>query len=213
MSGDRRRGAVTAAATTATATLVSGGLETRYERAGAGAPVLLLAPVGASPKMVDPARQDPAREGPARKDPLFARLARSFRVIRPVGLPGRIEDAGGAAGRPAPLPEVSWLRGLIDGLGLGRCALVAADPFCLAALTLALGDADRVSALVLLHRREADPGAPVLVAGRLEATRQRLLVVGCSGPGNGSAVPAAIAQEIETFLLRGEAAPEGPGSL
>lgn len=193
--------AVTAGGATAvtTATLLSGGLETRYERAGAGAPVLLLAPGGVDER--------------GQTDSLVARLSARFRVIHPVGLPRVAERQGRARGRPASLPVVSWLRGLIDGLGLGRCALVATDPFCLDALGFALGDTERVSALVLLHRREPDPGAPAMVAGRLEGSRQRLLVIGRSGRRNGAPVPAGMAREIEAFLLGGGEGPGGPENL
>lgn len=89
-----------------------GGEETPYRRGGDGAPVLLLLP-GAG-----------AGEGG-----LFAVLAAEFRVIAPLRLP-RYGGPGGPGGPVgdgvggAASPWESWLRGLIDGLGLGRPPLV-----------------------------------------------------------------------------------------
>lgn len=77
----------------------TGGVETPYRRAGGGPAVLLLL------------WGDGADHG---GDSLFTALATEFRVIAPLRLP-RVDGSGGWE---------SWLRGLIDGLGLDRPPLV-----------------------------------------------------------------------------------------
>ncbi len=121
------------------AVLTSGGIETRYHRAGHGAPVLLLA--------------DSPFPG-ASIDRLFEGLAGSFRVIRPE-VPET--QPGARADRSAPPVGSTWIRELIDGLGLVSCALVAEGRLSHPATWLAFSDTPRVSHLALLVADLLDP--------------------------------------------------------
>ncbi len=121
------------------AALRSGGVETRYHRAGRGRTVLLLAE-GSFPS--------------APADRLFEGLSRSFRVIRPGMQSGRRTPPGVPAD---PTPTTTWIREIIDGLGLGRCALVAEGTPSLSAAWLAFTDPARVSHLVLCVPEPPDP--------------------------------------------------------
>lgn len=107
------------------ATIRAGSLETRYARAGVGRPVLLLA--------------TPHGELPAAA--LFTALARECRVFAP-----RLPRAGGREDTETP----AWLRGLIDGLGLQRPAVIAAPGYAELARDFAINDSDRVGGLILL---------------------------------------------------------------
>jgi hypothetical protein len=100
---------------------------TRYVRRGSGAPaVVLQAPHGAHP---------PAALWPGLADALAA----GCRVILPEAPP---PDAGFA----------TWIRSFLDGLGLPPATLVAAEPYCLPSLELALLDPERLAGLVLVPR-------------------------------------------------------------
>jgi pimeloyl-ACP methyl ester carboxylesterase len=112
----------------------TGHTETLYRRAGRGAPVVLLGgPLG-------PMRADLA---------LFYCLARRFRVVAPeVGwLPS---TEAGAEPDPARPSFCGWLRGVIDGLGLVRPAIVVEDSLGIATLRFALTDPERVDRLVVV---------------------------------------------------------------
>jgi len=74
-----------------------GAVETRYQRAGQGTPLILL------------------RAQYAGADPLFERLATEFKVIAP-----ELSSCRAASGFE------DWLRGLIDGLGLDQPRVVVA---------------------------------------------------------------------------------------
>lgn len=110
------------------AVVQAGSTETRYCRAGSGAPVLLLGAGGMAGPFVLP---------------LFHALAGSFRVIAPEP-PG---DAGGDG-----VPVCRWLRDVIDGLGLARPSIVADESLGVACLSFALADPERVERLVLVRR-------------------------------------------------------------
>jgi pimeloyl-ACP methyl ester carboxylesterase len=109
------------------AVVQTGAFETAYRRAGAGRAVLLLG-VENSP------------HGAA----LFRELAARFRVIAPV-LPG----GDGHDGEPSDVMG-RWLRGLIDGLGLERPALVADAALGPALVRFAALDPDRADRLALV---------------------------------------------------------------
>lgn len=104
-----------------------GTTETLYQRAGQGPPVLLLLHEGATDEL---------------GAELFGRLAARFRVIAPV--------------RPAGVEITSWLRDLIEGLGLIRPAIVADEAFGLASLSLSMQEPDRVGAIVVMARASGD---------------------------------------------------------
>lgn len=147
------------------AVVQTGAVETRYRRAGSGAPVLLLAGGDTAPVF----------------DSLLRELAARFRVIapEPCASPGRLATS-------------AWLRDVIDGLGLPRPGLVADESFGVAALHFALTDPARVSRVALVRCGAADPA---LEDGAIGDALQHsgnpilLLQVGCDGspPGIGVA--------------------------
>lgn len=173
------------------ATLRSGGLETRYLRAGVGRPVLLLA--GRPERTPVPAQ-------------LFRALADGFRVVWPA-MPRAASPAGRGAARPTP--STAWLRGLVDGLGLGRCALVADGSFGLAAAWFALSDPLRVAGLVLVVPEALDPAAPLdAVSSLLVGTNQPVMLVRAEPPPSGGGLEEGVVQRVIRFLE----APPGVGA-
>ncbi|AKF09324.1 alpha/beta fold hydrolase [Sandaracinus amylolyticus] len=122
--------------------LQTGTTETRYQRAGRGSPVLLLF-------------TDATADALGAR--LFERLAAGFRVIAPT-LPPGVEIA-------------SWLRDLIEGLGLIRPAIVADEPFVVASLALSTQEPDRVGAIVVLARAAHDGEDPGMLCVRVDPTR------------------------------------------
>jgi pimeloyl-ACP methyl ester carboxylesterase len=123
-----------------------------YSRAGSGQPVVLA---GWSATCTGP------------HEAVRAALAQRFRLMVPESSPGPRDFSG-------------WLRGFLDGLGLGRVTLVADDTFGLPAIGFALLDPDRVDRLVLLSCCATD--ALKLDAALTDPTRQ-------------SAVPVLILQQ------------------
>jgi pimeloyl-ACP methyl ester carboxylesterase len=100
----------------------------RYRRAGAGRPVVVLRPPGDTPPLWPE---------------LDESLAASFRVITP-----EVPANGADVAR--------WLGDFLEGVGLDRVTLVAADDFCLPALERVLLCADQVERLVLVPAGYAD---------------------------------------------------------
>jgi pimeloyl-ACP methyl ester carboxylesterase len=94
----------------------------RYRRAGAGRPLVVLRG---------------ADEADALWPELDAELVSRFRVVTP-DLPAECEDLA------------AWVTDFLEGLGLDRVAVLAADPCCLSALELALLNAGQVERLVLV---------------------------------------------------------------
>jgi pimeloyl-ACP methyl ester carboxylesterase len=133
------------------AVVQAGPFETPYRRAGTGGTVLLL--------MAD--------DDPAGRDRLFDQLAGRFRTIAPE-LPGELAET----------PELMavWLRGLIDGLGLDRPAIVAGPTYAAPLRRFAELDPDRVGRLALV--REPDVEVARLLddppAGQAGAATRRL---------------------------------------
>lgn len=109
-----------------------GSAETPYTRIGRGPVVLMLCADGI--------------RGPL-GTLLGGRLAAQFRVIVPLPLAAASEAASQASALHSPS---TWLRGLVDGLGLVRPAVVADERFGLAALDFAVRDPERVGPLVLV---------------------------------------------------------------
>lgn len=95
-----------------------------------------------------------------------------------------------------------WIRGLIDGLGLERCALVAEGPFRLPALWFALGDPDRASRLVLVFPPESEPdGLRESMQGVWKGSEQRILVVRRRPWQHGVPLTDEVDEKIAAFLL------------
>lgn len=143
-----------------------------YSRSGKGTPLLLL--VGSL----------------ALRHRLQATLDNSFKVYAP--------DLEGAA--PAIATE-ALLRGMIDGLGLGRPHLVAAGMHGLAALHFAASDPERVDRVALLWRDiRTGPLGAAMLEERLAFTSCPLLLV-CLGEGaDGGADDAHQFAAIARFL-------------
>jgi hypothetical protein len=102
----------------------------RYRRRGAGPPVLVLATLAPAQGAAEPLWPE-----------LLDALAARHRLLVPE--------------LPAGADLGEWLADFLEGLGLGSVTLVAAGPFCGAALELALLAADQVARVLLV----ADSGA------------------------------------------------------
>jgi hypothetical protein len=121
----------------------------RYHRAGAGRPVVVLR--AASDDSLWPE--------------LNACLAVAFRVLTP-----EVPAADGDIAR--------WLGGFLEGVGLDRVTLIAADDFCLPALELVLLGADQVERLVLIPSGHTpDTGLDGTLATSLDGASVPLLIV------------------------------------
>ena len=131
------------------ATLRLGATDVPYSCRGTGAPVLLLA---GDPKL---------------RNYLQSHLAARFRVVAP---------ATGCCERE--LGSSTWLRGLIDGLGLNRPRIVASDSHALAALHFTASDPERVDRIAVLWRESAgDPADRTMLQDRLTFASAPLLLV------------------------------------
>jgi len=121
----------------------------RYHRTGAGrAVVLVRAADGSHPPWPE----------------LLDALGDGFRLIAP-----EVPAGGDVA---------AWLSRFLEGLGVARVAVVAAEPYCLPALELALLDADRVGHVVLVAGGPAAQGGLAgMVATSCGERPLRLLVV------------------------------------
>lgn len=159
----------------AEAILQTGSTEIRYRRAGRGSPVILLSREGVDAGL---------------GAELFSWLAAGFRVIAPE-LPGMRSD-------PRPVMR-SWLRDLIDGLGLASPGIVADESAGVGALEFALLHPERTRGLVTVHPDPIDPSDPPMRAdARLVETGQRLLVLttGTRGLAGCDFGALALAEEI-----------------
>src|SRR5687768_1279732 len=114
----------------------------RYRRAGMGSVILML--------------------GVDSLVPIWPELPRllttQFRTIVP-DLPQGVDDAA------------EWLSSLLDGLGIGGAAVLAAEPYRATALELAVADRERVRQVVLVHDGSGaaaipDPNVPLLLLPR-----------------------------------------------
>ena len=122
----------------------------RYHRAGAGRPLVLL-------------------RAAADRDSIWpeldAHLVARFRVFTPELPP----DCGDVAG---------WMKDFLEGVGLDRVLLIAAEPCCLAALELALLGPDQIERLVLVPGGLAgETGLDGTLATTLAGVSVPLLVV------------------------------------
>jgi len=94
----------------------------RYHRAGAGRPLVLLRTAASTDAL-----------WPELEEQLVAR----YRVLTPE-LPPDCADVA------------AWVKDFLEGVGLDRVVIVAADPCCLSALELALLGAQQIERLVLV---------------------------------------------------------------
>jgi pimeloyl-ACP methyl ester carboxylesterase len=149
----------------------------RYRRAGAGRPLLVLRPV------LDPESLWPELE---------ASLTGAFRVLTPE-VPAGCDDIA------------AWLGGFLEGVGLDRVSLLAADGCCLPALELALLGSDRVERLVLVPAGHAgETGLDGTLATSLDGIGIPLLVVR-------RGLPASEAIPMLTHFLEGRSATQAAG--
>ena len=98
-----------------------------YRRSGAGLPILLMFAAPATTPLTDE---------------LTRVLATKFRLIVPE--------------MPLGINPTDWIAEFLEGIGLTAVTLIAAGPFCMAAIELALRDDDQVSRLALIPDGEAD---------------------------------------------------------
>ena len=149
----------------------------RYRRSGVGQAVLLL-------------RSDDGAD--ALWPELGDVLAAHFRVI----LPEVPADGADVA---------AWLADFLEGLGVARVAVLAAEQLCLPALELALLDADQVARVVLVPGgRAEETGLDGALATRTRGAAVPLLVVR-------RGLPAAEALPLVMRFLAGEGA-DGSGT-
>jgi hypothetical protein len=122
----------------------------RYRRAGAGRPLVVLRGAG---------------EGGALWPALDAELVSRFRVFTPE-LPEECDDVA------------AWVADFLEGVGLDRVVVLAAEPCCLSALELVLLDAFRVERLVLVPAGTAgEAGLDGTLATTIPGVAVPLLVV------------------------------------
>ena len=122
----------------------------RYRRAGAGRPIIVLRG---------------ADDAEALWPELDAELVSGFRVVTPE-LPADCEDVA------------AWVADFLEGVGLSRVVVLAAEPCCLSALELALLASDQVERLILVPAGAAgDSGLDGTLATTLAGVSVPLIVV------------------------------------
>lgn len=126
----------------------TGTFETTYRRTGAGSPVLLLAS-GAGTRHIDW---------------LMDQLAPHFRIVAPV-MPSGFGSPPYTGAEPDDRGLEGWLRGLIDGLGLERPAILADAHRGASLFRFMVLDPDRVRRMALFHTTEHydSPAASILL--------------------------------------------------
>ena len=149
----------------------------RYRRAGAGRPLVVL-------RGVD--------DTDALWPELDAELVSRFRVVTPE-LPAECEDVA------------AWVADFLEGLGLDRVAVLAAEPCCLSALELALLHAGQVERLVLVPAGAVgETGLDGTLATTLAGVSVPLIVVR-------RGLPAAVALPLLRQFLSLDGSPAGVG--
>lgn len=143
------------------AVVQTGGVETLYRRAGSGTRVLLLGGAG----------------GPVAAVGLFEWLSVGFRTIAPV-LPADVGEILSGT------PEL-WLRGLVDGLGVERPAIVADESWAHVLLRFAIGDPDRVDRMALVGVRGWDGAVHAAPLDSLRNAGHPILLVRIPRAGHG----------------------------
>ena len=121
----------------------------RYRRAGVGRPLVVLRPSGSDSFWPE----------------LDADLVSRFRVITPE-LPADCDDVA------------AWVAGFLEGVGLDRVILVAAEPCCVPALELVLLNGCQVERLVLVPAGDVgETGLDGTLASTFAGASVPLLVV------------------------------------
>lgn len=143
------------------ASVIVGTHETPYLRLGRGAPALYLAP-------------NTERETASAWDVVTVLAAtRRVTLLDPPratlqGSPHASSHAAHAARSESPPTLVpafaTWLTGLLDGLGIARAAIIAAEVYALRVLHFALAHGDRVERIVLLTDDAPDSTLPLIGA-------------------------------------------------
>lgn len=139
------------------ASVIVGTHETPYLRLGRGAPALYLAP-------------NAERETTSAWDVATALAAtRRVTLLEPPPTTPHASPHAAHAARSASLPAfgpafATWLTGLLDGLGIARAAIIAAEVYALRVLHFALAHGDRVERVVLLTDDAPDSTLPLIGA-------------------------------------------------
>jgi hypothetical protein len=170
------------------AVVQTGSFETAYRRAGSGGAVLLLG-------------GDPGASG----DWLFDQLAARFRTIAPLR-PGWIEGAGYATCE-------LWLRGLIDGIGLQRPALVAGVADAAPLLRFAAVDPHRLDRIALVRHGGSRVARNPALDHAATAAPHPLLLVGIPGPEEPDARADALGRLLEFLTAPSAQAMAGSRSV
>jgi pimeloyl-ACP methyl ester carboxylesterase len=170
------------------AVVQTGSFETTYRRAGYGGAVLLL--VG---------------DAGAAGDWLFDQLAARFRTIAPLQ-PAGIEDGSYATFEP-------WLRGVIDGLGLQRPALVAGVADAAQLLRFAAVDPERVDRVALIIHSGNGRGRNPTLDHAAAAASHPLLLVRVPGPEDPDARAGALGRLVEFLGVPAAQAVTGSRSI
>jgi pimeloyl-ACP methyl ester carboxylesterase len=160
--------------------------ETVYRRAGKGVQILLLVAGSGSGTL---------------QRTLLHTLAEHFRVFAP-RFPPRANGALPAADGTTGAEVSTWLRDLIDGLGLERPSIVADERLGIAALSFALLDPERVDRLVMLCRDAAQPGYPQdALDDTLSRSGRPLLVLHLPPIAEPDLLPASARESLRRFLM------------
>lgn len=170
------------------AVVQTGSFETTYRRAGCGCAVLLLA-------------GEPGEPG----DWLFEQLALRFRTIAPL----RPEGIHGGGYATFEL----WLRGLIDGLGLQRPALVAGMTDAAPLLRFAAVDPHRVDRIALVVDGGDGVGRNPALDEAAAAALPPLLLVGIAGPDDQAARADGVGRLAEFLAAAAPQAMTGSRSV
>lgn len=143
------------------ARVCAGDVAISYVQAGEGCPVVVL---GAAP------------ESDTTRLLFLETLSRHLRVLAPAMEDGGRATAGEDGGTRVAFSR--WLRGFIDGLGLGPVGLVAEEAFGVPALGFSLADPERVDRVALVLRDEPDPSmAPGTSRDTFAATGTPVMVL------------------------------------
>jgi hypothetical protein len=127
-----------------------GAQKTRYLRGGTGPTLLLL---------LDPSA------GAVAGSPLFAMLARHFRVIAPLSVPTPADPPpalGAHIDEDATAGADRWLIGLLEGLGLDRPVVVAGHDLARFVLNFRVRHGGRIGTAVVLSDPLPDDAPPEL---------------------------------------------------
>lgn len=176
------------------ASVIVGTHETPYLRLGRGAPALYLAP---NTESATTSAWDVVS---------MLSAARRVTLLEPPAPPSHASPtAAPAAGAESPHARVpafaTWLAGLLDGLGIARAAIIAAEVYALRVLHFALAHGDRVERVVLLTDDAPDQTRPLLgVVGTTPAVPVLILPLLASHANAPDDSPASLRSTLMTFV-------------